>query len=271
MFMRLFTLFRMLAFLSIGFALSLSGRAQTYSYSGPANGFIGMQLWNQTGPGNGTNPNQYICTAGCQFSMFTDTIYLDPIASTIRQTGFIGFSPSTATRTMDDTRLVGGVSIPATLTLNVAVTGGGISFDTGPLHYIYHGFGLNNVITGEEGIPPIAFDGSYSWVTGGQTYTDSFSYKLDFGLVLYDWFSVASDQSSLTLSNPYSYGAIGKSVGGTTAANGLALSLVTGGSDHASVANWAGSITATMIPEPGCISLFGLGLSVLAFSRRYRR
>lgn len=266
--MKIIKSFQTLAFLLSGLGIPLVGRAQTYSYSGAISGGFEMLLWDQSGPGAGENPNPYICGCFCQFGTLTETIYLDPIAGTIRQTGFISVSPASASRVIDDSRLAEDGSIPATLTLNLAVTGGGISFDTGPLHYAYDP-GFNNVISGPEGIPPVAFNGSYSWTTGGQTYTDTFNYQLAFGLELYDQFSI-SDPTSLSFSSQQEGGTIGEIVAGATASNGLVLSLVSGGSDHASHAYWTGGIAATMIPEPDCVSLFGLGLSTLTFSHRRR-
>jgi hypothetical protein len=266
---KIITSFQTLALLLCGLVVPLVGHGQIYSYSGPITGGFEMFLSDANGPGSGQNPNNYLCGNFCQFRTLTETICLDTVAHTIRQMGFISVSPSTATRTVDDSRLVGGVLIPATLTLNLSVTGGGVSFDTGPLNYHFDP-GFNNVISGREGIPPIAFNGSYLWTTDGQTYSDSFDYQLIFGLELYHYFSI-TDPTSLTLSGPQEGGTIGKTVAGTTAANGFILSLVTGGSDYASHAYWTGDITATTIPEPGCVSLFGLGLSVLVFSRYRNR
>jgi hypothetical protein len=260
--------FRTLALLLGGLGVPLVGHGQTYSYSGPITGGFEMLLSDGNGPGSGQNPNGYLCGTFCQFGTLTETICLDPAAHTIRQMGFISVSPSTATRTVDDSRLVGGVSIPATLTINLAVSEEGIPFDTGPLHYATLPFSSDYGM-GPTPTFPVLFNGSYSWTTGDQTYSDSFDYQLGFGLTLYARFST-TNPTSLTLSSPFTAGANGKIVAGTTAANGLALSLVTGGSDHASLCYWTGGITATMIPEPDCISLFGLGLFTLVFSRYCR-
>lgn len=247
-----------LSFLSIELALPSTAHCQTYSYSGPVRGGFEMYVWDQNMLFSGGN---FFGGTFCNFNTLTETVYLDPVAHTIRQVGFISVTPSGGTWILDDSRHAGGITIPASLTLNLSVSGGGISFDTGTCPYRTFGDGYD--ITSEQGITDPQFIGSYSWTTGDQTYTGPLNYQLGFGAVPYDRFSIP-DQTSLILMNPSCVGAIGIGLADVNAANGIELNLVTGGNDHASHFFWdATPITTMAVPEPGCISLFSLGFGAL--------
>lgn len=244
----------------VGLAVPFIGESQTYQYSGPTSGWFEMLVWDENLMGESHG------YGGCSVNLgtMTDSIYLDTVAGTGRQVGTVTVNPTNNTSTFDDSHPDSrGNLVPATLTLNVSLAADVISFDTGvvPLHV----FGLGQPFALSDAIqfhPTV--DVSYSWTTGGATYTGSFNYQINlFGGNAYRFVSESDSSDSIILSSGgyevMSNGSAPSLVYLINAANGLNLALTTGGSDKATFFRWyQDSITAQAIPEPNSLMIFSL-------------
>jgi hypothetical protein len=237
------------------------------------------------------------------FDTLTETIYLNPVAQTIREVGVISGTPSATQISFQDNQQIAGVfpnppqNIPGSVTVTLAPTGGGLSFDTG-----------TQPVTWDSGIGAYTFNGdlgtigsfagSYSLNTGGQTYSGSFTYGLTVQAVrvpentsyTFNTVSTINYPNSLTLSglgtslnaqqwNYWSLATPSPSlVPDVVANNGFDMELGVGvaaqyGSAYGEEFQWnsPGTITATMVPEPASVSLLAFGMFGITLLRRHQR
>jgi hypothetical protein len=132
--------------------------------------------------------------------------------------------------------------------------------------------------------------GSYTLVTGGQTYSGSFTYQLlgtggGFWANPFDTVSTTGYPNSLTLSGlGTSYGnsipqfsSSPNVVADVAGGNGFNMALSVGDVNnfgtYVESFSWTspGTITATLVPEPTSLSLLALGAVALLGGRRLRR
>ena len=228
--------------LTITAALAMNGRSQVYQFSTPISGWMGLWVYDSNGPSG--NSGKIVLT----FSNLTETVYLDAIAQTIRQVGTVSYIPSAPNATIQETQSVSvfpnpPVAVAGSVAVNLALSGGAVSFDTGPQPVTWdaasqaYSFNGNLLSFGPAAV-------SWSLTTGGQIFTGAFSYSLQwnapdgFSATTFNLVSLVNYPSSLQLSGLggltyfyYSdyYSAVGVS-GQTqvTATNGFNMQLVPG-------------------------------------------
>jgi hypothetical protein len=224
--------------LTITAAFGINGHSQIYQFSTPISGYLTMSAADLNGPTGSSG------TINLNFNSLTETIYLDPVAGTIRQVGAISATPSAPNIQFQETQSVPGqfpnppTNVSGIVTVNLAPTGGILSFDTGPQSVTWDAalsaYTVDAVIFA-QGLP---MSGSYSIVTGGQTNTGSFSYTLDYWFggdvaFTFDAFSLTDYPSSLQLNGlGYNYGSAPflspGIVADVTSSNGFEMKLSTG-------------------------------------------
>lgn len=269
------------------FAIPLTGHCQTYTLSTPISGSMTMGMQDATGPaGSYGNIN-------LNFTKLTETIYLDPVAQTIRQIGMISYIPTASNISFQETQQVPGIfpNPPTNAVGNVTVTlapaGGVLQFDTGAQPVTWSGPVGGYTFDGSmRNLGTV--NGSYSLRTGGQTYSGDFSYQLPVYSIAGLTFSVLSTTgypNSLALSGlgtqwgfTANYVPTPGTVVDMTANNGFHMMLDVGAPNYLApgdeeLFNWSspGTITATLVPEPTSLSLAALGALTLLGGCRLRR
>src|ERR1035437_764781 len=118
-----------LSFLCI--AIPVAGHCQVYQLSTPISGYLTMSAQDLNGPAGSSGGFTFT------FSNLTETVYLDAVAETIRQVGVI-YGPPTATNiSIQETQSIPGqfpnppTNVSGSVTVTLAPTDGGLSFDTG--------------------------------------------------------------------------------------------------------------------------------------------
>jgi hypothetical protein len=220
--------------------LSLEGRSQIYTVTTPLNGKMSLGV---------TDLNGGSTYVDLTFNNLTETIDLDVAGGTVRQTGFVSYTPSSSS-----TNMVIGESkaeIPAAITVTM-IPPSVLSFDTGSVPITWNSsigaYTLNGAISSFSG----TFNASYSLVTGGATNFGSFTYQISQPLADYlvattfSTLGTNGDSNSITLSGLNSLGGYGAQAGeytstpqigaDVTAANGFHMQLQPG------EANWFGNI-----------------------------
>ena len=197
-----------LSFLSI--AIPVAGHCQVYTLSTPISGYLTMSVQDLNGPAGSSGGFTFT------FSNLTETVYLDPVTQTIRQVGVISGTPTATYISIQETQSIAGqfpnppTNVSGSVTVTLAPTGGSLSFDTGSRPLTWNptsgGYTCDGTVTSLTN-----FEGSYSLVTGGQTYSGSFTYGLFYvseGVVFtFDMVSTLGYPASLTLSGTFQVGA----------------------------------------------------------------
>jgi hypothetical protein len=225
------------------FAIPVAGHCQIYTLSTPISGYMTMSVQDLNGPSGSSGGFQL------NFNSLSETIYLDPVGETLRQVGTISFTPSATNLQFQETQTVPGqfpnppTNVSGTLTVNLAPSGGNVlSFDTGPQAVTWNPSISAYTVDATLWAQGLPMSGSYSLVTGGQTFTGSFSYTLHwwsngqsvFFAYTFTTFSVTNYPSSIQLSglgDPPYYPAIFSSPGivaDVKAANGFEMKLSPG-------------------------------------------
>jgi hypothetical protein len=207
------TLFGILT-ITAALAMDSQAQVQVYQFSTPISGYLTMGAYNWYGVPEGSVNGNFSGTFMNYFSNLSETVYLDPVNETLRQVGTITYTPSatniqfqetqtftiTITNSFPNTDTYTNVNVSGDVTVNLALNGGVLSFDTGPI-------GLESVGDGDWDINLFARNqilpcsGSYSLVTGGQTLSGSFSYYLDLETALgFNVLSTTEYPSSIQLS-----------------------------------------------------------------------
>ena len=163
--------------LTITAAFAMNGHAQVYQLSTPLSGYLTMSAQDLNGPTGSSAGFQF------NFTNLTETVYLDPVAETIRQVGVISGTPTATNISFQETQSVPGqfpnspTNVSGSVTVTLAPTSGVVSFDTGALPLTWNAG--SGAYTFDGNLPNLGdFSGSYSLVTGGQTYSGSFTYEL---------------------------------------------------------------------------------------------
>jgi hypothetical protein len=228
------------AILTFSVALALNGLSQIYTVTTPISGKMSLGV---TDLGGGST---YV---NLTFNNLTETVYLDTVGGTVRQAGFVSFTPSPSPTNMVIVESKSGIPAAVTVTLTPPSV---LSFDTGPVPITWNSllsaYTLNGTISGFLG----TFNGSYSLVTGGATNSGSFNYAISQPLAPYllaTTFTTISTNSypeSITLTGLTSIAGQGAQAGEytstpqigaeVTAANGFQMQLQPGEN------NWYGNI-----------------------------
>jgi hypothetical protein len=255
-------------------ALGFLGTAhsQIYFISMPVNGYVQLAVEDAAGTTSAYGSG----SAG--FGTLSDTVYLDLNADTIREVGSVSLGGNCGF-TFNDGRIVAGSnglqSVDANVTVNLTVPSV-LSFDTGVQPLLWVPAIQSYEFTATLGSVPVT--GTYSVVTGGQTYTGSLSYNLFTGmLLLFQQVSTSSYPAFITLTGLHG-GELqhpGPQLVYFTALNGLNIELQAGEQDGTYGYGWnlkPMEIEAELIPEPSSLALLALGACTLtALHRRGRR
>lgn len=151
------------AVLALTAASALNGYSQVYQFSVPISGYITTSAQDLTTGSSGALTNF--------FTTLDETVYLDTVSNTLRQVGTINCQPSAPNIQFQETQ----GSVSGNVTVNLGPTGGKITFDTGVVPISW----TETMVSGT--VPaylffPITFSGSYSLMTGGEIYSNSFTY-----------------------------------------------------------------------------------------------
>jgi hypothetical protein len=248
-------------FISLISLISTCAFAQEYQFTTPISGYLTMSAEDTVSGQSGSFQ--------LNLSSLTEDVYLNPINLTVREVGSISYTPSASDIV---------ITRPgATLTVSLAPAGGVLSFDTGylPLTGSAGGqYSFNGMIPSFIGI-----GGSYSLVTGGQTYAGSFNYNLNAlygseGYIGYQGLLATGYPNSIILNNPLNYERFyspePNPVANVTAENGLQVELELGQSGYYEIctATLPSSVTACAVPEPTSVTIGLCALGLVFF--RYK-
>lgn len=286
--------FKATALLLLSLSVQLAGRAQVYQLSTPISGSMTMNIMDFAGPSGSSGDFQLNCNS------LTETVYLDPAAQTVREVGSISVTPSAQSIVINEIQQVPSQfpnppeSVSGTITVYLAPGGGNVlSFDTGVQPATWNSASQSYAFNGAIGsfLNPII--GSYSLVTGGQTYTGTINYTLaninqyspgqlsGNSAWTFDQLNSAGYPSAISLGNLGNasqggvYSSQPSTVADVTAADGFHMQLFPGTAGVTLAAGdlqWSstGSVTAYLVPEPTSIAMLGLGALVLALLRRHQ-
>ena len=267
------------------FAIPVAGHCQVYTLSTPISGWLTMSAWDENGPAGSSGSFNY------NFTNLTETVYLDPVAETIRQIAVISGTPTATNISIQETQSIPGqfpnppTNVSGSVTVTLAPSGGALTYDTGPLP-----------LTWNAGSGAYTFDGSvlswgnivgsYSLVTGGQTNSGSFNYGLVVSPASYPWMITFNTVSTAGYPTKLSLNGLGNlnSLYGTfvttvspvvhsVANDGFDMELSIGvfidyGVYHDERAFWLslGTITATLVPTTNSPTITGQPQSVTVHS-----
>jgi len=263
--------------LTIIAALAMNGRAQVYQFSTPINGSMTLSVHDADGPSGSLGQ------INLTFTNLTETVYLDAQAQTIRQVGTVLYTCSATNIMSQETQSVSvfphpPVNVSGTVTANLALNGGSLSFDTGPKPVTWSA--ALQAYSFDGNIGNISADCSWTLTTGGQRFTGSFTYSMypDLGAAnTFSYVSMVNYPSSLGLSGFTSGGSpwfayqcfdvVGQTQ--ATATNGFNMQLVpgiancNGNNGSCEGFSWsANPVTATNVPI-GAASITNQPQSVL--------
>lgn len=153
----------------------MSGHCQVYQFSTPVSGNKPLSVHDADGPAGSEG------TVVLVFSNLSETVYLDAVAQTIRQVGTVSYFPSIPYITFQETQSVSvfpnpPVNVKGTVTVQLALNGGVLSFDTGPQPVTWNAASQTYTFNGNIGDLPAY--GSWSLITGGATNAGSFTYSM---------------------------------------------------------------------------------------------
>ncbi|GEM_PF-5536807 len=250
---------------------SLFGNAQEYSFSDATSGFGEINMTDRT-PQVDNTTHPYGGTV-VQFDTFSDTLYFDPIGSTLRQVGTVSLQPYTTSFSFHENQANGGNPIPGDVSITLQIASNALSFDTGatpiswdPDNHVFdvpHGITLQGTV-----------NASYSVVTGGQTYTGDFSYDVHYKMAGFTQLDTNGSPASIELSHFLNGNSeFGQQIIEVPLTNGFDMDLhVGGGGDGTSEWDWSSPTEdAFVVPEPGSLAIAALAVPVVLWHRRFRR
>jgi hypothetical protein len=200
----------------------------------------------------------------------TETAYVDAVAQTVRQVGSFSVVGGTNSTKFSETVTLPPVfpnppkTVSGDLTLSLSVDSGGLSvpFDTGPQSV--HWDALSGAYTLDGGAvsvnESVPINGSYSFMTGGQTYNGLFSYSLPLSGTIncFARMSTANYPASI-----YLYECAGRVPGGV---QDMVAEIITANGFDIMLQAGTGEL---VIPEPSAWKLGTVGAIILcAFGRK---
>lgn len=208
----------------------VTGLAQQYHYTTAVSGGMGLSIQDDA-------VTQGI---GLTFGQMSVDVWLDGAAGTIRQAGTVEVTPVVGSIDLSQTKLVPQAfpnppaPVDGTLTVSYGLTGGMLSFDTGPRAVTWDP--VSQLYSFDGGLGNIPISGSYQLTTGGKTYDGTFSYEVYPRLGGYYVFSSVDTEnypSSITLSNMGTHGGMffmgsGAVLSEFTADNGYPVRMIAG-------------------------------------------
>jgi hypothetical protein len=200
--------------------LAMNGRSQVYQLSTPITGYMTMSVQDTNGPAGSSASCNY------NFTNLAETIYLDVVAQTIRQVGVISGTPSAGNISFTETQQIPGefpkppTSVTGSVTVTLAPSDGGLSFDTGPEALTWTSTVESYTFDGD--IQNFPMNGSYSLLSGVYSYTGTFAYTLP--MFLAGWDHAVTFTALSTINYPTSLSLTGLGIvpaccGGRYAAN----------------------------------------------------
>ncbi len=207
----------------------------------------------------------------------TEEVYFDPAHQTIRQTGPFAYAASAESIVLKEAEMISNQRVSGLVTIRLAPAAGVLVFDTGPAPV------TKDPVSGRYRIPGAfignlgSFNGSYSLITGGRTYSGEFAYNLTAPNVPYPAYGFVSSDGypdSITLTSPGNtpgiYNPPQNPIVDFTAANGyhlqLQLGYYSGGSlpwVEAFSPQLPSTLIAVAVPEPDSIAGICFILSIL--------
>lgn len=271
--------FQLALLILLTLAMAEKGFGQTYQFSIPISG--GMSLGVNNSGGNSGPGNANIAV---NFGTLTETIVYDPVNLTLRQVGYITVINPDLTNTWTVSWQTGYTNfIYGSVTVQQHLVGSFIAFDSGTIAYRGDTNSQYFSVLRDDPDAPIQISGSYSLVTGGQTYTGDFSPTLSFGGFLYfndftyaPYYNISTnnDLTSITLSGgnlgySYTWDKYSANTGVITASDGLSINLYSG-IDSESDQNFSitspASVIATLVAPPIITSIVPSGSGTFVFN-----
>ncbi len=149
----------------------MKAHAQVYQLTTPVSGYLTMSAQDL----DSNAPAGSSASGSLNFTSLTETVYYDPVGETLRQAGVLSYGNSSGVTLQWQENQAG---ILGTVTVNLALVGGNLAFDTGLQSISYNGDADAYFASAPAFCQGMPVSGCYSLVTGGQTYTGSFSYIL---------------------------------------------------------------------------------------------
>jgi len=170
--------------LTITTAPAMNGRSQIqiYQFTAPITGSMTMSVQEVSS----NAPSGSSGVVNLTLTALSETIYLDPVGATLRQVGALYYSLPDTNIQFQETQVTPPqfpntnlASVSGTITVYLTPSESVLSFDTGPQPITWNTADSSYTIENTALTPGFAFSGSYSLVTGGQTYTGSFAYSIN--------------------------------------------------------------------------------------------
>jgi hypothetical protein len=220
---------------------------------------------NYGGSGNGNGGGKFPGSSGnVDFGPLNGRLIHDPVANTLELLGNVGISGWNGSGFFSDNQTINGVLVPATVSVNYTVGNvddAAFSFDTGAVPFNPAGPAYSFDV-------PLPISGSYSLVTGGETYSGSYSYTLDISTAVH--YSVIN--SNCVDFSMDTVGGFGEDLyvplAQITADNGIQVDLTAEDpSDGVTYREWHVDNVVAVVPEPSAsemllLAFSGLGLYV---------
>ncbi|HUA65245.1 MAG TPA: hypothetical protein VME24_05315, partial [Alphaproteobacteria bacterium] len=200
-----------------------------------------------------------------EFGPLNGTLIYDPVANTLELLGSVGISGWNGSGSFNDNQTINGVLVPATVSVNYTVGNvddGVFSFDTG-------------AEPGNEFDVPLPISGSYSLVTGGQTYSGTYSYTLNISTDVH--YSVINSNSVDFSMDSLSGELLVVPLAQITADNGVQVDLTAEDpSDGATYVEWHADNVVAVVSESSAsemllLAFSGMGLYVCRRGSARRR
>jgi hypothetical protein len=246
--------FLVLAATFMSSALSSPGQDYEYQFTAPINGQF------QQGAADPGNSWQGIGQL-FDFGTLTETLYYDPTANTLQQTGSFTLSATTFSGSFEDDKVIsGGALVPATVLVTYTLNNGNssVSFNSGVLSV-----GANPAMNWS-----IPFTEAITVMTGGQSYDSVLSGNI-------------SEANTITSLSEFTPGSVVISQGipnnseniydpnlvdTVTAADGWSANIYDAVSDgYLGESYYVDPVTAYAVPEPGTLMMFSVGAFGLKF------
>ena len=217
---------------------------------------------NYGGSANGNGGGKFPGTSGdVDFGPLNGTLIYDPVTNTLELLGNVGISGWNGSGFFSDNQTINGVLVPATVSVNYTVGNvdeGIFAFDTGAVP-------LNPAGPTSSFDVPLPVSGSYSLVTGGETYSGTYSYTLNISTTVH--YSVINSNSVDFSMDTVGGDLLVVPLAQITADNGVQVDLTAEDpSDGDTYQEWHVDNVVAVVPEPDASEMLLLAFSALGLS-----